>query len=150
MAALLYGLTIFLGAFLLFLVQPMIGRFVLPWFGGGPGVWTVCLLFFQTLLLGGYAYAHGLATWCRPRTQAALHLGVLGLALAFLPIVPHMGRPPAESAEPTGQLLWLLAATVGAPYFALSATAPLLQRWFCHTQSSAPAYRLYALSNAGG
>ena len=82
----LYALTIFTGAFLLFLVQPLIGKYILPWFGGGTGVWTTCMLFFQLLLLGGYAYAHGTTRWLKPRAQVILHLVLLGAALALLPI----------------------------------------------------------------
>src|SRR5437667_1566077 len=84
----IYALTIFIGAFLLFQVQPLIGKYILPWFGGGPGVWTTCMLFFQMLLLAGYAYAHFVSRWFKPRTQAILHLTLLGIALAMLPITP--------------------------------------------------------------
>ena len=83
-----YALTIFTGAFLLFQVQPLIGKYILPWFGGSPGVWTTCLLFFQVLLLGGYAYAHLLSTRVRPRAQVIVHLALLALALVLLPITP--------------------------------------------------------------
>ena len=84
-----YALTIFTGAFLLFQVQPLIGKYILPWFGGGPGVWTTCMLFFQVLLLGGYAYAHFTSRWLKPRTQAVVHLVLLAAALALLPITPE-------------------------------------------------------------
>src|SRR5688500_18035567 len=83
-----FALTIFTGAFLLFQVQPLIGKYILPWFGGGPGVWTTCLLFFQTLLLGGYAYAHFSSTRLKPRQQVILHLVLLALSLMLLPITP--------------------------------------------------------------
>src|SRR3989442_11825220 len=85
---LVYALTIFTGAFLLFQVQPLIGKYILPWFGGGPGVWSTCMLFFQVVLLAGYAYAHFSSRWLRPRGQAILHLVLLALALALLPIIP--------------------------------------------------------------
>ncbi|MBA3849158.1 MAG: ferrichrome ABC transporter permease [Opitutus sp.] len=145
----LYALTIFLGAFLLFLVQPLIGKFILPWFGGSPGVWTTCLLFFQTLLLGGYAYAHYTSTRLSPRTQATAHLVLLGLALAWLPIVPGADWKPGPADEPTTRILLLLTATLGLPYLLLSATGPLLQRWFHLAHPTRSPYRLYALSNIG-
>src|SRR3954451_16047741 len=85
-----FALTIFSGAFLLFQVQPLIAKFILPWFGGGPGVWTTCMLFFQTFLLAGYAYAHGLSRYFPQRRQPVIHLALLVLALVFLPITPAM------------------------------------------------------------
>jgi hypothetical protein len=146
---LLYGLTIFVGAFLLFLVQPMIAKYLLPWFGGGPGVWTVCLLFFQAVLLAGYAYAHWLTSRLRPRAQAIVHIALLLLSLAFLPIVPRAPWQPLAASAPTWRLLGLLAATVGLPYLVLAATGPLLQRWWTQESGAAVPFRLYALSNAG-
>lgn len=145
----LYGLTIFTGAFLLFLVQPLMGKYLLPWFGGGPGVWTACLLFFQVMLLGGYAYAHLLTTHLRPRRQALVHLTFLGLALCFLPVIPHPDLAPATDAMPILRILGVLAATVGVPYLVLSATGPLLQRWLAPERAGTAPWRLYALSNAG-
>ena len=144
-----YALTIFAGAFLLFQVQPLMGKFVLPWFGGGPGVWTTCLLFFQLVLLGGYAYAHGTSRYVTPRRQAALHLGLLLAAVALLPIVPREAWKPHAGGNPTLQILVLLTVSVGLPYFVLSTTGPLLQYWFSRTEPGASPYRLYALSNAG-
>ena len=143
------SLTIFLGAFLLFLVQPLIGKFILPWFGGGPGVWTTCLLFFQSLLLGGYAYAHWLATRVPLRRQAVVHLSLLAASLLFLPLSPGVHWKPTGSEEPVLRILLLLTATVGLPYLVLSATGPLVQRWFSLSHPGVPPYRLYALSNAG-
>ncbi len=90
-----FALTIFSSAFLLFQVQPLIGKFILPWFGGGPAVWTTCLLFFQALLLAGYAYAHLIARYLEPRLQAICHLALLLAALAMLPIIPDPGWKPA-------------------------------------------------------
>jgi hypothetical protein len=145
----LYGLTIFFGAFLLFLVQPLIGKYLLPWFGGGPGVWTVCLLFFQTALLVGYAYAHLISSRLRLRGQVAMHGALLALSCAFLPIIPQARWQPAATDEPTMRILALLAATVGMPYVVLAATGPLLQRWFMQTRRGEMPYRFYALSNAG-
>jgi hypothetical protein len=132
----LIPVTIFLSAFLLFQVQPIMGRFVLPWFGGTPAVWSVCLLFFQAMLLAGYAYAHWLR---RPR----IHVLLLAASLAFLPVIPTR---PAITDAPSARILLLLAITVGAPYFLLSATAPLLQKWLASERSP---WRLYALSNFG-
>lgn len=144
-----YTATIVLGAFLLFLVQPIMGKFILPWFGGGSSVWTTCLLFFQTALLAGYAYAHALTTRLRPRAQCATHLAALGVALAFLPIIPAEAWKPTPESAPTLRILLLLGATIGWPFFVLSATAPLLQRWFSWLESGESPYRLYAWSNGG-
>ncbi|HWQ93595.1 MAG TPA: fused MFS/spermidine synthase [Clostridia bacterium] len=146
---LIYALTIFLGAFLLFQVQPLIGKFILPWFGGGPGVWSACLLFFQTLLLAGYAYAHGTTRWLKPAKQALLHLVLLAAAVVLLPITPENAWRPQGAENPTGHILLLLLVTVGLPYFVLASTGPLLQHWFSVTRGGAAPYRLYALSNAG-
>src|SRR5215831_18958746 len=119
--------AIFLGAFLLFLVQPLIGKYILPWFGGGPGVWTVCLLFFQMFLLGGYAYAHW-ASRLPARRQVFLHLALV-LAAVLLPVVPAQTWKPQDASHPTLHILALLTATIGAPYFVLASTSPLLQQW---------------------
>ena len=146
---LLPALTIFLGAFLLFQIQPLMGKYLLPWFGGGPGVWTTCLLFFQTLLLGGYAYAHGLATRLSPARQGAVHLALLAVSLAFLPAIPDAGWKPAGGEVPVTRILLLLTATVGLPYLVLAATGPLVQRWFSLAHPGTAPWRLYALSNAG-
>lgn len=144
-----YAFAIFIGAFLLFQVQPLIGKFILPWFGGGTGVWTTCLLFFQVMLLAGYAYAHGLTRWLRPRGQALTHLALLAAALLFLPITPADSWKPKNGGDPTLQILELLTATLGLPYFVLAATGPLLQNWFSRSRPGASPYRLYALSNVG-
>ncbi len=144
-----FSLAIFAGAFLLFQIQPLIARFLLPWFGGGSAVWTTCLLFFQIALLAGYAYAHATVRYLSPRTQAVLHLVLLAGALAFLPIVPGTHWKPGPAEDPTWRLLALLGACIGAPFFVLSSTAPLLQAWFTRLRPGAVPYRLYALSNAG-
>ena len=125
-----YSLTIFLSAFLLFQVQPMIGKYILPWFGGGPAVWTTCMLFFQMLLLGGYLYAHLLSSLLSPRRQAVAHVVLLAVTLAMLPIAPSPAWKPTSDGSPIAQILLLLLITVGGPYFLLSSTGPLLQRWF--------------------
>jgi hypothetical protein len=155
-----FAWAIFLGAFLLFLAQPIQARFILPWFGGGPGVWTACLLFFQCILLFGYAYAHASSRWLPIRTQALVHLAIIGLSLPFLPAIPATAWQPSSAADVIGRVVMLLAATVGLPAIALAATAPLLQGWFTRvrrearedslheSQGSFSPYRLYALSNA--
>jgi hypothetical protein len=128
----------------------MMGRYVLPWFGGGPAVWTNCLLFFQVLLLAGYAYAHWLGSRSSTRLQAFVHMALLAASLAFLPIAPRAGLwKAAGSADPSLRILLLLAMTVGGPYFLLAATGPLLQRWFHMSEPARSPWRLYALSNFG-
>jgi spermidine synthase len=144
----LYGLTIFVGAFLVFLLQPMIGKFVLPWFGGSAAVWTTSLVFFQISLLVGYGYAHFVASRLRPRTQTIVHGTLLAVALLALPITPSEGWKPDASDDPVWRLFALLTVTVGAPFLMLSSTSPLLQAWAARARSVSP-YRLYALSNAG-
>lgn len=144
-----HALTIFTGALLLFQVQPIIGKYILPWFGGGPGVWTTCLLFFQVLLLGGYAYAHGSTRLFKPRVQVIVQLALLAVALALLPVTPGDAWKPRRDQNPTLEILVLLTACLGLPYFVLSASGPLLQHWFSRTHAGASPYRLYALSNAG-
>jgi hypothetical protein len=144
-----YAVTIGLGAFLLFLVQPLIGKYILPWFGGSPGVWTTCLLFFQVLLLAGYAYAHLLTSRLAPRMQPVVHILLLLVALACLPITPNAAWKPQGSVNPTWHILALLTTSVGVPYLVLAATSPLLQHWLTRLSSTGSPYRLYALSNAG-
>src|SRR5438128_9641838 len=100
-----FALTIFTGAFLLFQVQPLIGKYILPWFGGSPGVWTTCLLFFQVVLLGGYAYAFGVSRWLKPRAQVICHLILVALALALLPITPADSWKPNGEGNPILQIL---------------------------------------------
>ncbi|MBL8829619.1 MAG: spermidine synthase [Planctomycetaceae bacterium] len=144
-----FPLTIFLSAFLLFQVQPLMGRYVLPWFGGTPAVWTTCMLLFQMLLLAGYAYAHAVATWFTPRTGSLIHLVLLFASLAFLPVIPHESWKPHGAESPVLHILGLLAATTGMPYLMLSSTGPLLQSWFSRAYPGHSPYRLYALSNVG-
>ncbi|MEO0447520.1 MAG: hypothetical protein AAF191_15715, partial [Verrucomicrobiota bacterium] len=125
--------SIFLSAFLLFQVQPIIARYILPWYGGSPGVWTTCMLFFQVGLLAGYSYAHLLVARFRgrPRWQIGIHLGVMLLACLFLPITPSDSlKPSGEEAHPALGIVRLLFSTVGLPYVVLSASGPLLQHWF--------------------
>jgi SAM-dependent methyltransferase len=142
-----YAATIFLSSFLLFLVQPLIARQILPWFGGTAAVWTTCMLFFQSLLLAGYAYAHGANAKFSPRTQAIVHTVLLALALATLPIAPSDGWKPLGTEEPISYILLVLAATVGLPYLLLASTSPLLQAWFARVRPGVDPYRLFAVSN---
>ncbi|PLX81861.1 MAG: ferrichrome ABC transporter permease [Desulfuromonas sp.] len=146
---LLFGLTTFLSAFLLFNIQPLMGHYILPWFGGTPAVWTSCMLFFQVGLLAGYAYAFGLSRQSG-KVQRSVHLVLLAGSLAMLPIDPRdqlfiLG----QVGSPALQIPLLLAATIGLPFVLVSATAPLLQHWFAERFDNASPYRLYALSNTG-
>jgi spermidine synthase len=148
-AAVIYAPAVFLGAFLLFGVQLLMGRYVLPWFGGSPEVWTVCMLFFQVFLLAGYAYAYCSDRFLNLRAQATVHIVLLVTAILALPVVPGAKWKPAGAENPTLQIMVLLAVCVGLPYFVLSSTGPLLQRWFSRVQPEKTPYRLYAFSNAG-
>src|SRR5579872_1528473 len=145
----LYALTILVSAFLLFQVQPVIAKIILPWFGGSAAVWTVCLLFFQMVLLLGYLYAHAVVRYLKPRMQMLVHCGLLLVSLAALPIYPGDSLKPSGTADPTFGILTLLAMTVGLPYFLLSTTGPLLQAWYARRYHGSMPYRLYALSNIG-
>ncbi|HXM82937.1 MAG TPA: fused MFS/spermidine synthase [Burkholderiales bacterium] len=142
-----HAATIFLSSFLLFLVQPLIARLILPWFGGSAAVWTTCMLFFQVLLLGGYAYAHALNAKLHGRWQAIVHMILLAAAVACLPIAPAESWKPAGGEEPISRILLLLGATVGLPYFLLAATSPLLQAWYVRARPHGNPYRLFAISN---
>ncbi len=144
-----FAVTVFLGAFLLFQVQPLTGRFVLPWFGGGPSVWTVCMLFFQLLLLLGYTYAHFLTGIRSRRRQVTLHALLLAGSLLLLPISPDSGWKPGPDDAPLSRILLLLTVAVGGPYLLLSTTGPLMQHWFSLQYPGRSPYRLYALSNTG-
>jgi spermidine synthase len=141
-AAWRFPITVALSAFLLFQIQPIVARRLLPEFGGTPAVWSTCLLFFQAVLLAGYMYAH----WLRWRWA---HAALLAGSFAFLLFVPAKLHSTSVSGDPSLQILLLLAATVGPPYFLLSSTAPLVQRWFAASESGASPWRLYALSNLG-
>lgn len=144
----LNALTIFASAFLLFQVEPLIGKIILPWFGGVAAVWTLCLLFFQVVLLLGYLYAHLLTSQFGRRTQGWLHVSLLAISLLVLPILPKDSWKPSGPEHPALHILWLLGLTVGLPFFLLSATSPLLQAWLASARKGR-VYRLYALSNAG-
>lgn len=153
-----FSLTVFLSAFLLFWTQLILGKFILPWFGGTPTVWTTCMLFFQLLLLAGYVYAHVVTTWLRGRTQALIHCTLLLLSIGLLaylgtawdsPITPAAHWKPSSETDPVFRILCVLAIAVGLPYFTLSTTGPLLQAWYRRVEQTRSPYRLYAISNFG-
>jgi SAM-dependent methyltransferase len=143
----IYALTIFTSAFLLFLVQPVMAKQILPWFGGSAAVWTTCLVFFQFLLLFGYAYSDWTTRHMKPRHQAILHIALLAVSLVSLPILADPSWKPGGEEEPAWRILGLLGATIGLPYFLLSTTGPLVQAWFARTFPAGTVYRLFALSN---
>jgi hypothetical protein len=153
-----YAVTIFLSAFLLFEVQLFLAKYILPWFGGVPAVWTTCMLFFQVLLLGGYGYAHWLAGQRSTTTQRAIHLSLIAASIAVIsgfayawgtPLLPDDSWKPDADETPILYILMLLTVSVGLPFFVLSATNPLLQAWFSRAQPGVSPYRLYSLSNLG-
>ena len=155
-----FSTTIFISAFLLFQIQPLISRYILPWFGGTPAVWSVSLLFFQSLLLAGYAYADWLAgnTEGRPRRRLQFHLLLLASSGLFIlvsrllwgaPLLPDATWKPPDAALPVLRILSLLLVSVGLPYFLLAGTSPLIQAWFKVLIPERSPYRLYALSNLG-
>ena len=143
----LYAVTIFTSAFLLFLVQPVIAKQILPWFGGSATVWTTCLVFFQTVLLLGYAYADWTVRRLTTRGSLLLHSTLLAASIAVLPIIPSAFWKPAGAENPSWLILGMLTATIGLPYFLLSTTSPLVQAWFARRFPSRSPYRLFALSN---
>lgn len=145
----LFAPTIFLSAFLLFLVQPILGKMVLPWFGGGAGVWAACLLYFQASLLAGYAYAHCLRRFLSPQRQMQVHILLLAGSIFLLPILPSSAWRHIGHIDPAIRILGLLASTIGLPFLLVSSTSPLLQAWYAAVRPGASAYRLYALSNLG-
>lgn len=151
-----FAVSIFISAFLLFQIQPMIARIILPWFGGSSAVWSTVQMFFQVLLTGGYAYANWLTS--RIRRREVVHLVMLGLSLALIfvlgmtwksPITPDAGWKPSEGGTPIWEICKLLIIAVGLPYFLLSTNSPLMQAWFHRKFPEKTAYRLYALSNTG-
>jgi hypothetical protein len=153
-----YAFSVLLSAFLLFQIQPMIGKFILPWFGGTPAVWSTVLLFFQALLTAGYAYAYWLLGRLRDRLQGVVHLVLLGVSMAALllaalawpsPLTPDASWRPAGSALPVWGIFRVLAVSVGIPYFLLASNSTLMQAWFSRDDRSQTPYRLYALSNLG-
>ncbi len=153
-----FAATVFLSAFLLFQLQLIIAKYLLPWFGGTPAVWTTCMFFFQVLLLAGYAYAHWVSRRFSPRVQMGMHAGLLTLSFILLltlarywpaPILPGPWWKPVGSQTPVLHLLQLLMVSVGFPFFLLSTTSPLLQAWYQRAATGSSPYRLYALSNLG-
>jgi SAM-dependent methyltransferase len=146
-ARLLFGCTIFAGSLLLFLIQPMMAKAILPWFGGAAGVWACALFFFQAALLAGYAYAWWSARYLAPRTQAVVNLMLLAASLLLLPVAPRASWKPTGPDEPAARIVGLLAVSVGLPYFLLAANGPLMQVWFARSAKPAFPYRLFALSN---
>ena len=143
----LYACTIFASAFLLFLIQPIIAKQILPWFGGSAAVWTTCLVFFQCALLAGYLYSDLTTRKLGAKRQAMLHLILTLIAIALLPIIPEMAWKPQGDEQPSLRILLLLTATIGLPYFLLATTSPLVQAWFARSYPNASPYRLFALSN---
>ena len=146
-----FGVTLFVSATLLFLVQPMIGKMITPLLGGTPAVWNTCMVFFQAVLLAGYAYAHGTTAWLGVRRQALLHLGILVLPFLFFPLTVNAELIRGTDAYPVPSLLLLLFLSVGVPFFVVSTSAPLLQKWFASTPHPAARdpYFLYGSSNLG-
>jgi hypothetical protein len=142
-----HALTIFLGSFLLFLVQPLVARQALPWFGGASAVWTTCLVFFQCVLLAGYAYADHVTRRMAPKSRALLHGAILLASLLWLPVLADPSWKPSGEESPTLRIIGFLAATIGLPFAALSANSPLVQAWFARARPGASPYRLFALSN---
>ena len=149
----LYAATILFSSFLLFLVQPIIAKQILPWFGGTAAVWTTCLVFFQLALLAGYIYSDLSNRLLKPKVQSTLHIILLLLSLASLPILAATGWKPLGDEDPLWRILGLLLVTIGLPYFTLSTTAPLIQSWFAREhadpKTAKRVYRFFALSNLG-
>ena len=144
-----FCVAVLVSSFLVFQVQPLISKFILPWFGGTPGVWSACMLFFQSVLFLGYAYAHFSIRYWSAGRQVAVHAVLLIVAAATLPIAPDMAWKPNGSEPPIGRILGMLTMSVGLPYFVLASNSPLLQAWLRKANPEATPYRLYALSNVG-
>lgn len=143
------AIAILLSAFLVFQIQPVFSKMILPWFGGSPAVWTACLMFFQLTLLAGYAYAFTINRLLSIKGQAIAHLALVFASLLFLPIIPADSAKPVDGTFPILRILWVLISTIGLPYFLLSSTAPLFQAWYAAKLPGRIPYRLYALSNVG-
>src|SRR5690348_77384 len=142
---LLFAATIFLGAFLLFLIEPLFAKLILPRFGGAAAVWAACLVFFQCALLLGYLYADFTARRLRPERQAHVHIALLALSLLFLPIAPRLLQSQRAAADPALTILAVLTASIGLPFVLLSATSPLVQVWYARTRAQREPYHLFAL-----
>jgi len=151
---LLFVLAILASSFLIFLVQPMVGKRILPWFGGTPSVWTLCLAFYQTTLFVGYAYAHLLIRFARPIVQVGIHAGLVGAALLTLPVLPEYASQSGAwvsgaATNPSLEILAMLGSSVALPFIALASTGPLVQAWFARAYPDRSPYPLYAVSNIG-
>lgn len=146
---LLYAATMGLAGFLLFQVQPVMAKYILPWFGGSAATWIVCMLFFQVALLAGYAYAYAVTQPFPLRWQALAQVALLAAMLLLLPITPSDGWKPDGAGDPTGRIVALLAVSVGGPYVLLATTSPLLQRWLTRASPGVDVSRLFAVSNFG-
>jgi hypothetical protein len=153
-----FALAIFLSAFLLFQVQLLLGKELLPLFGGAPAVWTTCVLLFQLLFLAGYGYSHGLAAWLPVRKQVIVHGALLGVSAIYLAVLADIRSTPISfaanvrpqpGANPAWAIMELLLVAIGLPFFLLSTTSPLMQHWFAQSAPTKSPYRLYALSNVG-
>lgn len=154
-----FAISIFLSAFLLFQMQPLVGKFLLPRFGGTPSVWAVCMFFFQVVLVLAYGYSHWLSRSINPNRQTRLHLGLLVFSFVWLvaqyvagqtPLLPEVSRNLQADETPALTVLWLLAVHAGLPFFVLGASSPLLQSWLTLAYPAATSpYRLYSLSNLG-
>jgi len=153
-----FAASVFISAFLLFQIQPIVGKLLLPWFGGTPAVWSTVLLFFQLLLIGGYAYAYWLIGHVSQRRQSIIHLSVLMISLVLMlmlsllwpsPIMPDASWKPDSVDFPIWHIFILLTISVGLPYFILATNAPLMQAWFSQRYPQRSPYRLYSLSNVG-
>lgn len=142
----LFAATIFISAFLLFSIEPLMAKRILPWFGGSAAVWSTCLVFYQTALLAGYLYARLLTRWMPAQRQSLVHVALLVGSLVLSPITPLQSWKPVQSSDPMWLILALLIRSIGLPFLALAATTPLLQAWLARAGYEAP-YRLFALSN---
>jgi hypothetical protein len=143
----LFATTIFLGAFLLFLIEPLFAKLILPWFGGSAAVWATCLVFFQTALLLGYFYTDATTRRLTPKRQSTVHLGLLIVSLLWMPIAPQIFWRAHVQVDPAWRILGLLTFSIGLPFVLLSATSPLLQTWYARRASGRSPYHLFALSN---
>jgi spermidine synthase len=146
---LLFVATTFASAFLIFLVQPLVAKRILPWFGGVPAVWSLCLAFYQTTLFAGYAYAYLLIARARPRAQLIVHSVAVAAAVLALPVLPGDAWRPDGHADPSAAILVMLLANVALPFFVLAATGPLVAVWFSRRYPARSPYPLYAVSNLG-
>ena len=141
--------AIFASAFLIFLVQPMVGKRILPWFGGVPAVWTLCLAFYQSALFLGYAYAHAMIRFVKPNFQIAIHAAAIAAAIASLPVLPDVPPESVQDGDPTLSVLRLLTSSVALPFLVLASTGPLVQAWYARVHPTRSPYPLYAVSNLG-